>query len=487
MSRRRTGTLGAWRRAVAVAATVGIVAGGLTLGTPRANAAGPRAGVSQSASSAAKSTAYQTTKDYVIRFWGRWITWTQQNTIIRAQGNNTLIGPETIDWRFQAVNLINDDTVYAFGYVDLTQGPVVLTIPPTEVAFSVLVLDMFQEVVQTDLPTTPGTYLLVPEGWQGTVPAGMTKVSLPRDLPVSLWNVRSDKYSSTNQDMIAQANAFRASLRMTTLANYQADPTSGLTKVLPTVPTFAISLKVAEDLAATQTPSLFLRTLQRASADTAPLSASDRRLMRAFDQDFAAAQQAARRGNPVPLARIHAATRDAYAAIVVRWRSHVGATNWIHFDNIADWGTAYLDRAATNEYCMGCNNAAAAGYWMAFGDGAGQRLNGSQHNYKLTFTANQLPDAKRFWSLTAYTPGTIELIRNPANKYLVARYTPGLVYNADGSLTIYMSVTKPANVPAANWLPTRRGPFEVALRVYGPEGNTAVGADYIPPRITTAR
>jgi hypothetical protein len=103
------------------------------------------------------------------------------------------------------------------------------------------------------------------------------------------------------------------------------------------------------------------------------------------------------------------------------------------------------------------------------------------------FTANQRPHAERFRSLTAYTPREVELIPNRANKYLVARYTPGLVYNSDGSLDIYMSVTKPRNVPAANWLPTRRGVFEVGLRVYGPEGNTAVGTNYIPPGITTAR
>jgi hypothetical protein len=492
MDRRSTRALSAWQRVVAAAGTVGIVAGVLALGTPNASAASQAAGqraASQSAGSAARPSASETTKDYVIRFWGRWITWTQQNTIIRLHGRNTLIGPETIDPTFQAVNLINDDTIYAFGYVDVTQGPAVLTIPPTDVTYSVLVLDMFQSVVETDLPSTPGTYLLVREGWQGTVPAGMTKVTIPRELPLTLWNIRSDKYSATNQDMVAQATAFRASLRMTTLANYQADPSSGPTKVLPTVPTFALSLKLIEDALATGTPSLFLRTLQRAAEnpDTSPLSASDRQLMRAFNQDFAAAQQAARRGNPVPLARIHAAVRAAYRDIVVHFRTHVGATNWIYFNNIADWGTAYLDRAAVNEYCMGCNNAAAAGYWQAFVDRAGHRLNGAQHNYKLHFDADQLPDAKRFWSLTAYTPGALELIPNPANKYLVARYTPGLVYNADGSLDITMSVTKPANVPAANWLPVRRGVFQVALRVYGPEGNTTPGAGYLPPGITTAR
>jgi len=481
MNRRSTRALGAWQRVVAVAGTFALVAGMIALTGSAANAAGQRAGAAPSADSTAQASAAQTTRDYVVRFWGRWVTWGQQISIINIHGSNVLLGPEEITPQFRTVNLINDDTIYAFGYVDTRVGPVVLTIPPTTVTYSVLVLDMFQEIVQTNLPSTPGTYLLVSEGWQGTVPAGMTKVTIPQNVPLTLWNIRSDKYSATNQNMIAEANAFRAAVRMAPLADYQADPTTGATKVLPVVPNFVFSFKLAEDLAATLTPDLFLRSLQAAVANwgTTPRSASDIRLARAFDQDFAAAQQAARRGNPVPLARIHAATRAAYAAIVARWRTHVGATNWVHFDNIADWGTAYLDRAAANEYCQGCNNAAAAGYWMAFDDGNGRRLNGAQRSYKLHFTAAQLPDAQRFWSLTAYTPDTIALIPNPANKYLVARYTPGLVYNADGSLDIYMSVTKPRNVPAANWLPTRRGPFEVALRVYGPEGNTAVGAGYI--------
>ena len=121
---------------------------------------------------------------------------------------------------------------------------------------------------------------------------------------------------------------------------------------------------MAEDAAATLTPNVFLRTMQRAVADpsTKPLYASDLQLSQAFNQDFAAAQQAARRGNPVPLARIDAAARAAYRAIVVRYRSHTGpGTNWIHFNNIADWGTAYLDRAAANEYFQFGNNESRGG------------------------------------------------------------------------------------------------------------------------------
>jgi len=98
----------------------------------------------------------------------------------------------------------------------------------------------------------------------------------------------------------------------------------------------------------------------------------------------------------------------------------------VHFTNSADWGTAYLDRAAATEYLQFGNNEAAAGYWMAFKDGAGQTLNGALHSYTLTFPAGDIPQAKRFWSVTAYVPRRIELVPNAAKKYLVASYTPGL-------------------------------------------------------------
>ena len=44
----------------------------------------------------------------------------------------------------------------------------------------------------------------------------------------------------------------------------------------------------------------------------------------------------------------------------------------------------------------------------------------------LRFPRKQIPEAERFWSLTAYLPGSIELVPNRAKKYLVASCTPGL-------------------------------------------------------------
>jgi hypothetical protein len=64
----------------------------------------------------------------------------------------------------------------------------------------------------------------------------------------------------------------------------------------------------------------------------------------------------------------------------------------------------------------------------------------------------------------------------------VASYTPGLQYNTDGSLSVYMARRPPKGVPAANWLPVSFRKFNVARRVYGPEGDVEDNT-YIPPGI----
>jgi hypothetical protein len=45
-----------------------------------------------------------------------------------------------------------------------------------------------------------------------------------------------------------------------------------------------------------------------------------------------------------------------------------------------------------------------------------------------------------------------------------------------------MARVLPAGVPMANWLPIPRGPFNIMLRVYGPEG-TVEDNTYVPPGI----
>ncbi|MBV9422273.1 MAG: DUF1214 domain-containing protein [Solirubrobacterales bacterium] len=437
------------------------------------------AGSARPAAPAAKPY-FSVAENYTIRYYPRFMTYFQQ----RLSGVNRIAGPNRVGPLYGFVVSINVDTIYSSFYLDLSQGPQIFTIPKTDVTYSLLTLDVFGDVFKTNIqPQTPGTYGLVPAGFTGTLPPGVTEVQVP--YPLTTWIIRADKYSSTNQNQIDQATAFRASLRLASLPTYESNPSAGATTILPQA-AFALRMKAIADDAVRFHTTHFFRVVQAAlrSPATVPLSKSDLQLSAAFNRLFAAANAAARHGNAGPLSQMISGARAAHAMIINRWISHVDRNHWTYFSNFADWGTAYLDRAAGNEYVQYGNNASAAGYYNAFTDGSGAPLNGSVvPAYRLTFSKKQLPQANRFWSLTAYLPRGNTLVPNAAQKYEVARFTPGLVTNPNGSITIYIQTSPPAPALRPNWLPVPRGPFDVILRVYGPTGNTSPGAKYIPPKI----
>jgi hypothetical protein len=422
--------------------------------------------------------AYSTTLNYVIRFYPRFMTYFQQ----RIGLSNRLSGPATMGPKFGLVVAPNDDTVYAEFFLDLSQGPEILTIPTPNTTYSLLSVDVWGNVFQTSIPSQGyGTYALVPRGYGGSLPPNTTRIEVPYSF--SIWLIRADRFSSSGQNLTAAARGFRSSLRLASLHAYLQNPESGRTVLLP-LALLAPRMKAIADEEATTAPTAFLRYLQQAigSPTTQPLSASDVQLSRAFNRLFAAANQAAARGNYAPLSQISQATREAHALIVDHWLSHVDSSGWIYFGNVGTWGTAYLDRASLSEYIQFGNTAATAKYYDAFTDHLGIPLDGSVVNsYQLTFSKSEIPDAKRFWSLTAYVPPGVTLVPNGANKYLVASYTPGLQMSRDGAVTIYIAPRRPLVAPRANWLPVPRGPFSLLLRVYGPTGNTSV--TYVPPPI----
>jgi hypothetical protein len=107
----------------------------------------------------------------------------------------------------------------------------------------------------------------------------------------------------------------------------------------------------------------------------------------------------------------------------------------------------------------------------------------SGQTYTITFAADQIRQNGRFWSITAYTPDAIELVPNAANKYAVASYTPGLVTNPDGSITVTLrTIGDTETTVDANVLPIPTGQFNVMLRVYAPLGSAKAGT-YVPPPV----
>jgi len=183
-----------------------------------------------------------------------------------------------------------------------------------------------------------------------------------------------------------------------------------------------------------------------------------------------------------------AGARRAHKLILDRYLTHLGTTNWIHFTNIGNWGDHIIERSSITEFIQYGNGISTAAYYHAFRDGKGVPLDGSNpHGYVLKFPKRKIPPAERFWSITAYTPESIELVNNPANKYVVASYTPPR-YNRDGSLDVYLATELPKGVPMANWLPIPRGPFNIMLRIYGVKAGGSVATNtYVPPGIERIR
>lgn len=447
------------------------LAGALALSAPvPAAARGPVAGPA--------SGAFATTFQYVTRFYPRWFTY-RQDLHLPA---NRFFAPNRISPIYHEVVAINDDTLYASSFMNLANEPVVLTVPKTRVTYSLLTVDAYGEIFRTAVAGgEPGTYLLTAPGWSGTVPSGMTQISVPDVF--SQWIFRADKFSG-GKDMTAQAKLFRRSLRVLPLAEYQAEPSGGATRVLPEA-LFGTPYKGIADLETTETPILFLEQLQEGihASTTPPLSASDQRLSARFDALFGEGGSKA----TATSAQFERAVRAAHAAIIAHYLAHTVGNQWIHFTNIGEWGNRSLDRDAITEYIQYGNGHTTAAYYHAFRDGAGAPLDGRGNRvYALHFSKRELPEAKRFWSLTAYLPRSIELVPNEAHKYRVASYLPGLQTGPDGSVTIYMSRRKPLGVPSANWLPIPAGAFNVMLRVYGPEGSAEAGT-YVPPAIARLR
>jgi len=419
---------------------------------------------------------FDTTVAYVVQFYPLWFTYYPR--LLATLNTNRLIGPDRVSPIYHYAVAVNVDTLYASSFLNLSAEPVVVTIPTTpsfpSTNFSILMLDPYGDLLpaSASIPKTPGSYALIgPGGFTGTLPPGVTPITLP--LNYSFLAFRADKF-------VQQADAFRRALKSQTLSDYLKNPSGGATKILPEI-LFSVPFKTTADDLIAHEPIAFLRQLQKAVAArfTPPFSAYEEALSNRFDSLFG-------NGN-MNRSEFSDGAQAAHELILDRYLTFIHwartPTNWIHFTNIGDWGPQVVERSSITEFLQYANGINSAAYYHVFKDANGNPLDGTNPGgYVLTFPAGQLPEAMRFWSVTAYTPEAIELVPNPANKYAVAQYTPGLQSNSDGSVSIYMAQQLPAGVPMANWLPVPPGAFNIMLRVYGPEG-TVKDNTYVPPTI----
>jgi len=415
-----------------------------------------------------------TTENYLTTFYPIWFTHFQ--TAELPVPVNHFIGPNEISPVYQAVVAINDDTLYASTPLDVSGDPVGVVVPATPVGYSVLLVDPYGNVYPSGIPSRSAgdgdqtiEYALIgPDATDDLL--GAEVVRLPLEHMIMIFRV--DKHIGT-EDVTAEADAFRRGIEV-----------NGVATAVKPVEEFGVPVKTIADELVRLAPLDFLRQMQVAVADdswTPQLTRQEQKLSDDFDRLFGDGSGL----TPGERAQFAQGARSAHDALIANYLDHRGSTNWTHFTNIGEWKKNVLDRASITEFCQYCNTIETAAYYHAFYDGNGAPLDGSNtEGYVLTFPADAIPDAERFWSLTAYTPQAIQPIPNPIDKYVVASYTEGLETNPDGSISIYMAEAKPDGVPEANWLPVSDRAFNVMLRVYGVVPKSDIAKDkYLPPAI----
>ncbi|MFM7517222.1 MAG: DUF1214 domain-containing protein, partial [Pirellula sp.] len=105
------------------------------------------------------------------------------------------------------------------------------------------------------------------------------------------------------------------------------------------------------------------------------------------------------------------------------------------------------------------------------------------------FAPGTLPDVKDFWSITMYSmaTGVFNLVDNPINRYSLGDRSPGLKYDADGGLTIYIGPISPGGDKESNWLPSApSGPYTLTFRTYG-AGKDILDQKWFPPGLQPAK
>lgn len=402
---------------------------------------------------------------------------------------NALATPTT-----QGVVSPNVDTAYSVAWVDLTTGPLVVNVPNTHGRFYTFQFmdaytNAFAYVGSGSTGTAAGAYALVPPGWTGTLPDGVTEIKSPTNtvwlLGRTLVNGPSDfpaVKQIQDQYELTPLPAWEMGARTpsVTLSSYPA----GKKKPLPTGTDFISALD--QELTIDPPPAADDCALEAMAPAAVVLAHPTAAQEDAADLANIAGVTPAIQANAATTAAIDAGVA-AGPKIVAEATSRLlvadakGNHGWdVLSRSIGTYGAEYLGRAIIATDYLGANIPSQGIYPVAYVDVAGRSFDGAG-DYTITFPRGLLPPARAFWSLTMYDSEDF-LYANTLNRYAIGNRTSGLVYGRNGSLTLHIQHAEPASAAArANWLPAPDGAFHMILRLYQPTAAALDGSWKPPP------
>ncbi|MQY34046.1 hypothetical protein SRB17_20120 [Streptomyces sp. RB17] len=380
--------------------------------------------------------------------------------------------PAFPDAAFESVVSPNVDTLYSVAWLDLSAGPVQLSVPDTDGRYYMLeLLDAWTNVFACPGTRTTGNeaaeFALVGPGWQGELPDGVQRIDAPT---ATVWCI-----GRTYTDTVADYPAVHA-----VQAGYRLTPLGGSTSAAEPGPGPVDAVTAPVDQVATLDAATFfamtahlLATNPERAAD-APMTEALERLGviagRPFDWDALTPdeQKQIARGAADGLKRVEERGR---------WPRADFHDGWLTAYDLGEYGTDYLHRASIAWVGLGANLPQDALYPLCRVDAGREPLHGGT-SYTLHFEADALPPADAFWSLTMYNDRQF-FVDNPLNRYAIGD-RDALEFNPDGSLTLLIQHASPGEGREANWLPAPEGSFNVIMRLYLPRPEALDGSWRMP-------
>ncbi len=383
--------------------------------------------------------------------------------------------------QFKDVVRPNVDTLYTTAFISMKDGPWVFEMPANDKRYELMpFMDAWTQVFASPGSRTTGnqgaTYLLAGPDWAGDVPNGMTLLKSPTDM---VWLIGRTQTNGAADFETVHKLQDRLRLSKWVADSNLSSPSTGSQKLA--IPVWQVSSEPAIPPVAQMkalSTSAFFNQLMQLMVNNPPVAEDAPLLARLAQIDI-------RPGQAVNLNRLHQmsfslgrwiANQRVMKALNTKAQDGSWSVPPLH---LGRYGTDYNTRAAVAMVGLGANLPEDALYPNTALDHEGKPLNG-QHRYRLHFAANALPPVKAFWSITAYGADEF-LIDNPINRFALGDRDP-LVFNADGSLDLWIQATPPHQKAAtANWLPVQMGSaFLLNARLYWPADKALKGQWKMP-------
>lgn len=379
----------------------------------------------------------------------------------------------------RAVVRPNFDTLYSSGWLDLTNGPVIVSAPDTGGRYYMLpMLDMWTDVFAVPGKRTTGTeagnFAVVPPGWSGELPDGVERINASTP---HVWIIgRTQTNGVKDYDAV---HKIQDGYKITLLDDWGKPPRPVTAKIDPNV-----------DL---KTPPLD-QVNNMPAADYFKYGAELMKIHPPHDTDWSTIARLKRIGiepgksfdpSKVDAAVLAEGAKDGLDLMREKLPTLARVTNgWsMNTDTMGVYGIYYLKRAIVAMVGLGANQVDDAIYPLNVVDADGDKVVGEK-KYVLHFDKDEIPPVNAFWSLTMYDAAGFQ-VANPINRFAIGD-RDALKFNGDGSLDLYIQTESPGPEKEANWLPgPASGQLGLTLRLYAPKPQ-ALDGRWNPPAIKKA-